>query len=765
MVAGLLAILKAGGAYLPLDAALPPARLALLLDDARPAILLTERPLLARLPESTARIVMCDEPFDDEEGAPDDVHCVVDAESLAYVLYTSGSTGKSKAVEVTHRSLVNLLAAMQREPGFDADDRLLAVTTLSFDIAAAELFLPLVSGGRLIIATRDDAADPSRLAALIRRSGCTVMQATPATWRGLIEAGWTGEVDLKILCGGEALSRSLAARLLGCGASLWNMYGPTETTIWSLLHKVGQEDGAPPIGRPLANTRAYVLNGRGNPVPTGVPGELCIGGAGVARGYRKDEALTREKFVALPVLPGERLYRTGDIARYRSDGAIEYLGRIDNQVKIRGFRVGLEEIEDVIASHPDIASAAVAAWPDASGEMSLVAYIVGKDAPAPCLAELRQFLRWSLPDYMLPSRSIALPAMPMTSNRKVDRKRLPEPQQCASPPETSEPRDELERKLAAIWKKLLGASTVDINDSFFDLGGHSLLAFMLIIEIKRMMGRELPLAALFRAPTIAALAELLRSTETPPFSYLVPLRPQGTGRPLFIVHGIFGNVLQLRGLAKRIRGDRPIYALQARGVDPQQEPHATIAEMAEAYIAAIRALQPAGPYALAGYSFGGLVAYEMACRLRENGEAVDLLALFEVDVHERNLPLAAWFAYQWRLAKRVVRKVTTLPRRQCLGYLAEKCVMVWDRVLLRFDLRSSSTMSVPRSREMAAMPGRPSKSSARSAVLAGWRRPISTASPSRRARKGSSRRRFTPLAASTASSTMPGSCATVSSTR
>ena len=301
-------------------------------------------------------------------------------EDLAYVIYTSGSTGKPKGVEIPHRAAVNLLSSMKQKPGCGATDALLAVTTLSFDIAALELFMPLLSGGRVIIATKDDVSDPARLARLIERSGCTIMQATPATWRALIEAGWAGKKGLKILCGGESLPRELADRLLDRAGEVWNMYGPTETTVWSTIHKVARGGRSVPIGRPIANTQIYILDARGNPVPVGVTGELCIGGAGVARGYRNRDDLTRERFVTVAAAPGERIYRTGDLARYRADGTIECLGRNDHQVKIRGFRIELEEIEAALAKYPALASAALKAWPDPSGELGLCAYMVGREA-------------------------------------------------------------------------------------------------------------------------------------------------------------------------------------------------------------------------------------------------------------------------------------------------------------------------------------------------------------------------------------------------
>ncbi len=697
MVTGLLAVMRAGATYLPLDPALPAARLSFLLEDAQPAALLTERSVAWRLPRSEARVVLYDA---DDCGRdqvpprpnPPKASRTASPDDLAYLLYTSGSTAKPKAVEITHRSLVNLLTAMQRDLGFSSDDSFLALTTLSFDIAALELFLPLIAGGRLVLATREEAADPSRLARLLARSGCTVAQATPATWRALIAAGWRGDRQLKILCGGEALSSDLAGALLDRGRSVWNMYGPTETTVWSLRHEVSAGEEPVPIGRPLANTRAYVLDGGGALVPDGVAGELCIGGAGLARGYRNDAALTAGKFVADPFVPGERLYQTGDRVRYRNDGEIEFLGRMDNQVKVRGFRVGLEEVEGAIALHPKIAAAAARAVADASGEASLVAYVAGpagSELGESDLTDMRAFLRERLPGYMVPGRIVVLPQLPVTPNGKIDRKRLPTLQPAPSMPapsvEGQEPRDDIERGLAAIWQELLGLEKVGMHDDFFDLGGHSLLAFKMTCEIKARWGRELPLSILFRTRTIAGLGDALRSAAEERFSYLVELRP-GIGRPLFIVHGVFGNVLQLRPLAEQMRTTRPVYAIQARGADPQQEPHGSIADMAEAYLAAIRELQPVGPYALAGYSFGGLIAFDMGRRLRQAGAEVELLALLETDLHERYLPLPHWLGYQAMLLARVLRKFATLKRSQLPAYLSAKLAQVANRLRTRLGL-------------------------------------------------------------------------------
>lgn len=679
LVAGLLAILRSGGAYLPLDPQLPPARLAVLLQGAGPDALLTQHALVNRLPQTDVKTIHCDDVIatHDEAKCTGDVACSPD--DLAYVLYTSGSTGRPKAVEICHRSLTNLLFAMQETLPFGANDSLLAVTTLSFDIAALELFLPLVSGGSLTIATREAAADPLRVRTLLETARCTVMQATPSLWRALITAGWRGTADLKILCGGEALHPELAGELCRRSRLVLNMYGPTETTIWSTFHAVHPDDCTVPIGRPLPNTTVYVLDGNGELVMQGVAGELYIGGAGVARGYRNDPRLTRERFRLRRSVANERFYRTGDLVRVRHDGLIEFLGRVDNQVKVRGFRVGLEEVEAAINEHPAIKVAAVRVFADATGENSLAAFVVARAQAWNACHEIAPFLRERLPAYMIPSRYAVLQSLPLTANGKIDRSRLeiPQPHETPAP---QQPRDDIERMLESIWLELLGVPSVGIHDSFFDVGGHSLLAATMAARIKQHTGTELPLAVLFGSPTIAALADVLRAGSKLEFHHLVQLQ-SGTGRPLFVVHGIFGNVLQFQKLAEYLTIDRPIYAVQARGADLQQEPQGTIAEMASAYIDAIREVQPEGPYALAGYSFGGLVAFEMACRLRTMGEAVDILALLETDISSRNLTSTERLLSRWMLIRRNMRELAARPPRRWMRFLREKTAVVWRRVV------------------------------------------------------------------------------------
>ena len=400
---------------------------------------------------------------------------------------------------------------MQRAPGFTEADTILAVTTLSFDIAGLELYLPLITGGTVAIASRDDVVDPDRLMERIRESGCTVLQATPSAWRALVNAGWSGSPDLKILCGGEALPSDLAESLLQRCGELWNMYGPTETTIWSTIHRVASAARQAPIGRPIANTQVFVLNAQRDLVPVGVPGELYIGGHGLARGYLHREELTRERFVPSPFAPGARLYRTGDLARWLADGSLEWLGRIDQQVKVRGFRIEPGEIETAIARHPAVRDAVVIAREDVSRDSVLVAYFVATDPPDDIDNELRALIRTDLPEYMMPARFIRLDSLPQTANGKVDRKALPMPAagDAAVPTTATPPRTSTEEAVMQVFCDVVGRSDFGVFDSFFELGGHSLMAARLMTKLRAACRVDLPLRTLFERPTVAALAEAI----------------------------------------------------------------------------------------------------------------------------------------------------------------------------------------------------------------------------------------------------------------
>jgi amino acid adenylation domain-containing protein len=515
MLAALLGILKAGAAYVPLDPGYPMERLAFMMADSKASALITERGVLGRLPDFDGPVILLDRDRDALEAQPTrNPDAGAKPNHLAYVIYTSGSTGTPKGVAVEHHSLTNLLRAMQERIPLASDDVMLAVTTLSFDIAGLELYLPLCAGATVALVSRERAADGHALREEIRRVGATVMQATPITWQLLRAAGWVGDGLRTVLCGGEALSRELANELLATGLAVWNVYGPTETTIWSTAHRIdGPVVGATaPIGRPIANTRIYVLDGRGEPVPEGVAGELFIGGAGVARGYWNLPDLTAERFPVLRYETGRpfggRAYRTGDSVRYRSDGTLEFLGRMDAQIKIRGFRIELGEIEAVLRQEEGVADAVVAAREDPAAGTRLVAYLVAPGGrSAPVFEELRARVSRKLPDYMIPSAWVSIDRVPLTPNGKVDRRALPDPDQGR--PELAsfiEPRSPVEEGLADIWRDILRVDRVGAQDDFFHLGGHSLLATRLISRIAETFGIRLPLREIFEHSRLDALA-------------------------------------------------------------------------------------------------------------------------------------------------------------------------------------------------------------------------------------------------------------------
>jgi amino acid adenylation domain-containing protein len=522
MLIGVLAVMKTGAAYVPLDPAYPAERLEFMLEDAGISLVVTQETLRERVSiPARARVISLDRDAGaielEGDGNP---RAGIGLDDLVYVIYTSGSTGRPKGVQIAHRSLSNVLVAFRRTLEVAEHDVLVALTTLSFDIAALELLLPLVSGAQVAVASREAAADPVKLMTLFADSAATIVQATPTTWRMLLEAGWRHAKGLRILCGGEAFPPELAGPLLSTGGSVWNVYGPTETTIWSTLHRVQKGDNPIPIGRPIANTRTYVLDGNGEPVPIGVPGELYIGGAGVAKGYLDRPELTAERFVRdrAPGRSAAFLYRTGDVARYRADGALECLGRVDDQVKIRGFRIELGEIESVLASHPAIAHAVVTAREDRPGDRHLAAYFRRGDSVAPAGAELRAFLRERLPEYMIPLTFTELEVLPMTPNGKVDRRRLPEPdrRRTGSPGSLIAPRTEIEGTIAQAWREVLRLNEVGVEDNFFDLGGHSLLLVQVQTRLRDTLGQEVPIVEMFQYPTIRTMATHVARQRTAP---------------------------------------------------------------------------------------------------------------------------------------------------------------------------------------------------------------------------------------------------------
>lgn len=687
MPVALLGILKAGAAYVPLDPMYPQERIKHVLEDSRVRLLITHQRVKDALPQLGAETVCIDSDWREiEKSAMANLDGGRHPTSLAYVIYTSGSTGKPKGVQIEHRSVVNFLTSMQRCPGMTGGDVLVAVTTLSFDIAGLEMYLPLISGGTVAIADRETTQDGRKLASLLQATGATVMQATPATWRLLIESGWRGDRKLKVLCGGEALSADLARELVARAGSVWNLYGPTETTIWSSVYQVtGEEKGTVPIGQPIANTQFHVVDAEMRTVPVGQDGELLIGGDGLARGYFERPELTREKFVENPFEPGTRLYRTGDLARFREDGVVEFLGRIDHQVKIRGFRIELGEIEAVLEKHAAVRQAIVTARED-NGDKRLVAYVVPTEHEGVAPAEMHDHLKRYVPEYMVPSAFVVMDRLPLTPNGKVDRKALPAPHvedYCTST-EYAPPRDPVEQKLCVLWEEVLQIRPIGVTTNLLELGAHSLQIARAFMKMSKSFGRDLPLALIFQASTIEQLASMLRPGKSQTFPTLVAVQPKGSKVPLFCVHGGAGTALYLHKLASYLGADQPVYGLESEGLDGKRIHRRTVEQMAAHYINEIRTVQGRGPYLLGGYCFGGIVAYEMARQLTATGEQAEFVALLNTPLRFNRL--------RTPIANRTAdMQPVKLQRR---GLARAQAAMAWrvKRVLVQVRAASETTL-------------------------------------------------------------------------
>jgi amino acid adenylation domain-containing protein len=631
MVVSLLGILKTGAAYVPIDPGYPAERIAMMLEDAGLVAIVTEHSLAGALPASKAVEVFVDDVSERSSEAPS---TMVSQADPAYVIFTSGSTGRPKGVVVPHRAVVNFLTTMADEPGLMADDKLLAVTTLSFDIAGLELYLPLAVGGTVVIASSEVTVDPDALAKLIASAGITVMQATPATWQMLIDAGWQGSAGLRVLCGGEALPRQLAEELLDRVAVVWNLYGPTETTIWSLRSKL-QPGGRITIGLAIANTRTYVRGPHGELVPFGVAGELAIGGAGLANGYLGRDDLTADRFIPDPFgAPGDRIYLTGDLVRYLPDGLLDYLGRVDNQVKIRGFRIELGDVEAALDSHPAVARAvAVAQREDDARPHRLVAFVTLNPGGQADGGELRIYLHSLLPDYMIPSVVVVLDRFPLTPNGKVDRKLLPQASLGLVGTQRAPATTATEQQIMQRWQHELRTTGFGVSDNIFDLGADSLSVARVYARVAQDFGVQLPLAPAFEAPTVRELAALVDKTRgaasaTGNLTALAPIARSGSKTPLFLVHGGAGTILLFQPLAHRLGPDQPVYGLQAVGLYGRDTPQRSVVSMAERYVEEMRQVQPFGPYRIGGYCFGALVAYEMARQLAGAGQRTEVLISF-----------------------------------------------------------------------------------------------------------------------------------------
>jgi nonribosomal peptide synthetase DhbF len=634
MIVALLGILKSGAAYLPLDPTYPAERLAFMLEDARPALLITTQALAPQLPANTPRLIL-DHP--DILSALDRSAAInpCDAErthkltpfSSAYVIYTSGSTGTPKGTVIAHHNAVTFVCWARTVFDAKAIAGVLASTSLSFDLSIFELFFPLSWGGTVILA--DNVLE---LPHLPHSGRVTLVNTVPSALAELLRSNGLPEGVKIVNLAGEALRQSLVDEIYQRKhvQQVFNLYGPTEDTTYSTYALTRAGDPAEPsIGRPIWNTRVYVLDQALQPVPAGVVGELYIAGAGLACGYLRRPALTAQRFIADPHgAPGSRMYRTGDLARWRSDGTLAFLGRTDHQVKIRGFRVELGEIEAALLRYPDVAQAVVTAQEDRPGEGHLVGYVVSAPNRSVEINTLRQHLAQALPGHMVPAAIVALDALPMTPNGKLDRRALPDPE--FTPALARESRTPQEEILCVLFAETLGVERVGLDDNFFELGGHSLLAMRLISRIRTAFSVELSIRSLFEAPTVAGLVERLHiGAEGDSFNVLLPLRRAGTLPPLFCFHPAGAVSWCYVGLMQHIAADRPLYGLQARGIMEAAPLPKTIEEMAADYLAQIRSVQPAGPYHLLGWSLGGLLAYTVATLLQHQGEQVAMVALLD----------------------------------------------------------------------------------------------------------------------------------------
>ncbi|MFD4789041.1 amino acid adenylation domain-containing protein [Streptomyces sp. NPDC058459] len=634
LVVSLLAVLKAGGAYVPLDPGYPRDRLEYMLADARVSVLLSDPDLAATLDPAGAHVLPVDASTAGDHSA-EDPPVEVTPDHLAYVIYTSGSTGRPKGVQIPHGALLNLLLSFGRDLEISSADRLLAVTSLSFDIAALEVYLPLITGAELVLAP-DIAVDGPRLRAFLEEAGATLMQATPSSWRLLVEAGLQADPGLRVISGGEALPEDLAAELTSRFPAVWNAYGPTETTIWSCLQRV--LPGAPvTLGGPVANTRVYVLDASYALVPDGVAGDLYIAGDGLARGYLGRAELTADRFLPDPFasVPGARMYRTGDVARRLLSGELEFLGRSDHQVKVRGFRIELGEVESVLARRPGVGRVVVVAREDRPGVKRLAAYLTA-EGEAPSAADLRAAVAAELPEYMVPGAFVVLDSFPLTPNGKIDRNQLPAPgrEETAAGAFVA-PRTPTEEALAEVFRDVLGLERVGVHDAFLDLGGDSISALRVIMRLPDLTDVEVPVAALIEGGTVEKLSRIIDGEQEALTSVLVPLRTTGERPPVFFVHPLGGSVFSYSELVEVLHPEQPFYAVQApeyAGPDvPRPE---TVEEIAALYLSEVRTIQPEGPYHLGGWCMGGMVSYEMARQLRAAGEEVAMLTIVSASIDD-----------------------------------------------------------------------------------------------------------------------------------
>ena len=635
MVAALLGIWKAGGAYIPLDPATPIQRIAFMLEDAAPPFVLTGDELRGRLPSTSAQVIYLEDfwaarrPVGPPERSP---ASMASEDSLAYVIYTSGSTGQPKGVCISHGALANTIDGVGRDLMLCTDDVVLAWSTIAFDVACLEIFLPLAFGASLYLVEEDLVLGGGSRVEYLRASAATVMFATPTMFRLLLEEGWQGRAGMQLIAGGEVLPLPLARSLARRCRALWNQYGPSEAAICATRERFEFDAAKITIGCPLPNVTIHLLDAHLQPVRQGEVGEMYIGGAGVGLGYLNRPDLNRLCFLPDPFADRAHgwIYKSGDLAVQLEDGRFEFLGRLDGQVKIRGFRIELGEVESALRECAGVKAAVVRAVELEPGDRRLVAFVVGEGAAQ--VSQWKKLLTGKLPSYMIPTEFVSVPYFPTTPGGKVDGQALDKMRLHAatlSPAPAPSAGDAIEARLKAIWRRLLKVETIGIHDDFFSLGGDSLLAARMLGQIEGWFGHKLPHSALVEHPTIHGLATYLRHSSAERWPALVTIQAGAHLPPLFVAHGIGGSVLSFIELATHLGPEQPVYGFQLpASIDEHQ---ANLRTVAGNYLRQVRAVQPAGPYHFAGHSSGGLVVFEMACQLSDQGETIGLLALLDCD--------------------------------------------------------------------------------------------------------------------------------------
>jgi amino acid adenylation domain-containing protein len=704
MVAGLLGIWKAGGAYIPLDPAAPIERIALMLEDAAPPFVLTRRKFHDRMPSARAGD-LCVLDVDDlcaRKNPSCHEERAVSADSLAYVIYTSGSTGKPKGARITHGGLANTISGVGQDLQLGPCDVALAWSTIAFDVACLEIYLPLAFGAALYLVEKELLNAVGSRMEQLHRSAATVVFGTPTMYRLLLEEGWPGDARMQVVVGGEALPLSLAKTLARTCRSVWNQYGPTETAICATRARIDVDVEKITIGHPLPNVTVRLLNEHLQPVARGSVGEVFIGGAGVALDYLRRPDLSHAQFLPDPSAGSAqaRMYKSGDLAVELTDGSFDFLGRVDDQVKIRGFRVELGEIESALRQCDGVQAAVARAIEFDVGDRRLVAFVIGDGA---LQSQWKRALQRQLPHYMIPSEFVALRSFPTTASGKVDVQALDALRLRAAAflsPSATKHLDPVEARLKEIWERLLKINTVGLDEDFFALGGHSLLAARMLVQVEKWFGSKLPHSALVEQPTIHGLATYLRRSPAGKWPALVTIQAGAHLPPLFVAHGIGGSLLSFINLAAELGPEQPVYGLQLPAFIDGHE--ADVRILAANFVRQVRAIQPSGPYNLAGHSSGGLIVFEMACQLMELGETVGLLALLDCDPNKGKITRKP--RRNWGALKASFRRVRAEVKAPEFGVKD-----LFERRVTHLRVQTRTWLAA-RSRRAERTPGRPRRS-------------------------------------------------------